>query len=320
MANRNPLAYTGRVLATTNRAGDAQFSSSEFSISNGVVSLNGTGVLKNVTLPSGSVTPSAGILQFANGSAMNIGGSGNTVTFAVVDATDSVKGAASFVAADFSVSSGAVSLVDTAVKSVTSDSGSATPASHAFGILGTNGITTTGLGENISVTGVNASDSQIGVASFALEDFDVTAGNVALKESLPSVANVTLSNAEIKALATTPIELVAAPGAGKVVQLVGALIKLNAGSEALTESGDNMGIKYTDASGVQVCTNIECTGFIDQTVDTYTNAVPSADAIVAATGAENQALVLDNLGSNFAGNASADATMDIQVMYRVVAI
>lgn len=135
-------------------------------------------------------------------------------------------------------------------------------------------------------------------------------------------ADVTLTSAQVKALAATQIQLVAAQGAGKVIQFHGALLKLvYGGSNAFTESSITFGIKYTDDTGVQVCTAIEATGFIDQTATTYTNAVPSADAIVAATGAENQALVLDNLGAGeVAGNAANDNTLVVRTYYSVVAI
>lgn len=207
MSDRNPLAYTGRISASTSRAGDAQFDAAQFSVVNGVVSN--------------------------------------------VDASASVKGVASFAAADFTVASGAVSL----------------------------------------------------------------------NEAIPNVASVSMTATEVKALATTPIELVAAPGAGKKIEFIGASLKLvYGGSNAFAESGDNLGIKYTDASGVQVSGTIECTGFIDQTASTYTNAIPAADAIVAASAAENAALVLDNLGSNFTGNAADDNTLEVSVCYRVVEI
>lgn len=134
-------------------------------------------------------------------------------------------------------------------------------------------------------------------------------------------ADVTLDATEIKALATTQIELVAAPSTGNSILFLGALLKLNyGGNNAFSESGDNLGIKYTDDSGVQVCTTIECTNFIDATADTYTNAVPSADNIVAASGAEAEALVLDNLGNNFSGNAANDNTMTVRVYYVVQAL
>lgn len=140
---------------------------------------------------------------------------------------------------------------------------------------------------------------------------------VTLAENYLRVATVTLTAAEVKALATTPIELVAAPGANKYIEFVGATLRLVAGSEAFTETDDNLGIKFENASGVQVSDTIECTGFIDQTVDTVTSAVPVKDAIVAESAAVNKALVLDNLADNFAGNASDDGALTVITAYRV---
>jgi len=170
-----------------------------------------------------------------------------------------------------------------------------------------------------AIAPVSGNISLVGSSSV---DVAGTAGQLAfsVNENLPQYVEVTLSATEIKALATTQIELVAAPGAGNVLRFLGASLKLVAGSEVLAESGDNLGIKYTDASGVQVSQNVECTGFIDQAADTYNNAEPAIDAIVAAASGENQALVLDNLGNNFTGNASDDAQLVISVLYRVVSI
>lgn len=128
-------------------------------------------------------------------------------------------------------------------------------------------------------------------------------------------ADVTITASQIKALATTPIALVAAPPAGSAHLFMGAMFKLNYGSEVFAESGDNLGIKYTNASGVQVSVTIETTGFIDQSFDTITNAIPVINTIVAATGAEAQALVLDNLNANITGNASDDSTVTVRTYY-----
>ncbi len=134
-------------------------------------------------------------------------------------------------------------------------------------------------------------------------------------ESYLQTVTVTIATAQVLLLATTPIEVVAAPGSDKIIEFLGAKIILNYNSVVYTESGDNLGIKYTNAAGVQVSQNIETTGFIDQAADFVTNALPSLDVIVSAAGSVNKALVLDNLGSNFgAGNSP----IDVQVRYRVV--
>lgn len=225
MTDRNPLAYTGRVSATTKRQGDCQFDSTDFTVTDGVVSLSGTGAVENLTAQSGTVTPSSGQLALAGATGqMSTSGSGSTITFT-------------------------------------------------------------------------------------------------LDEGIPRTADVSLTSAQVKALAATQIELVAAPGAGKAIHFMGALLKLTyGGTNAFTEAGDNLGIKYTDDSGVQVSSTIETTSFITATANTYTSAIPAGDAIVAATGAENQALVLDNLGSEIGGNAANDNTLEVSVIYRIVEV
>ncbi|MBT7929854.1 hypothetical protein HN682_08075 [Candidatus Peregrinibacteria bacterium] len=125
-----------------------------------------------------------------------------------------------------------------------------------------------------------------------------------------------LTAADIKGMAAAPFEMLPAPGAGQGYVFMGASLYLVAGSEVLTEAGDNMAFRYTDGSGVIVSETIESTGFIDNAADIFTNAIPVKDTIVAKTGIENQALVLDNTGgAEFAGNASNDAELRVTVYY-----
>jgi predicted RecA/RadA family phage recombinase len=147
----------------------------------------------------------------------------------------------------------------------------------------------------------------------------LTAGYSApLDASILRYTTVEVSNAEIKALRATPKELVAAPGANKFLEFVSAVLVNNGGANALTESADNMAVKYVDGSGAVASQTIEATGFIDQTAKTITNALPKIDAIVASASGANKALVLHNTGDGeYAGNAAADVTLSIKVAYRV---
>lgn len=117
-----------------------------------------------------------------------IAASGAGVTFSISDASTSAKGIASFDSNDFGVSSGAVSLNDAVVKSVSTDSGAATPSGHAFTVAGTtNEIETSGtsatvtiglpndvtIGNNLTVTGnlyVNGSTTQVNTSTTTIED------------------------------------------------------------------------------------------------------------------------------------------------------
>lgn len=143
-------------------------------------------------------------------------------------------------------------------------------------------------------------------------------GGFAWDERAIRYTTVALTNAEIKALRAAPKTLVAAPGAGKYLEFVGATLFLDYGTSALTESTANLAVKYVDGSGTQVSQTIEATGFIDQTADTATNAQPKIDAIAAKSACENKALVLHNLGAGeFGGNAGNDTVMRVSLAYRV---
>jgi hypothetical protein len=130
-----------------------------------------------------SIALASDTLTFTGGEGIDtsINSSTNTITIAAEDATISNKGVASFADADFNVTSGAVELKDTVVKSVTTDSGALTPATHGFSILGGEGIDVTHASSTITVAGEDASTSNKGVASFADANFTVSSGAVTAK-------------------------------------------------------------------------------------------------------------------------------------------
>ena len=129
-------------------------------------------------------------------------------------------------------------------------------------------------------------------------------------------AEVSITNAQMLALRATPKELVAAPGSGKVLEFVSAVLLFDY-TGAYTETADNMAVKYTDGSGAIVSETIEATGFVDATADTMTTAIAKADVIVAKSGSENKALVLHNTGDGEYGGGNASNAIRVKVAYRV---
>jgi hypothetical protein len=77
--------------------------------------------------------------------------------------------------------------------------------------------------------------------------------------------SVVVSSAEVLALNATVKALVAAPGADNMIEFVSAIVHKPAGTAyAAVGADDDLEIRYTDASGAQVNTLLECTGFVDQ--------------------------------------------------------
>ena len=116
---------------------------------------------------AGTAVATAGTITFNDGNGVLVSASGNAVSFTGVDATTTSKGVASFASADFDVASGAVSLEDTVVKSVTTDSGALTPSGHGFSILGGEGMDVTHTGTAITVAGEDATTTNKGIVELA---------------------------------------------------------------------------------------------------------------------------------------------------------
>lgn len=137
-----------------------------------------------------------------------------------------------------------------------------------------------------------------------------------------NVTSVNLTSAQVKALRATPQTIIAAPGAGKMIVVESVTLQLNyGGTNAFTESADNLVLQYTD-SGTDITASIETTGFIDQTADTVAIVYPATIATAAAaTAVVNEAVELFNTGDGeIAGNAANNNTLNVTVAYRVVDI
>lgn len=166
----------------------------------------------------------------------------------------------------------------------------------------------------------------VSAAGFMVDDTLVidengTVAADSMSESVLQTATVNITNSQLKNLRATPKTLVNAPGAGKMLQFIDAVLINNGGNNAITESDDNLAVRYENGSGVIVSQAIEATGFVTATAATRTSALAKIDAIVASSNAINKALVLHNTGDGeYAGNAANDVTLTVLVHYRVLTI
>lgn len=125
----------------------------------------------------------------------------------------------------------------------------------------------------------------------------------------------TITATNVKKLRETGTEIVAAPGAGKILEFVSAVLFLDYTAPVYTETNDNLAIRYSWASGTLASNPCEMTGFIDQSADTMTTCYPKADPIVAATAGVNFPLILHNEGDGEFG--AGNSVLRVRTTYRV---
>lgn len=128
---------------------------------------------------------------------------------------------------------------------------------------------------------------------------------------------VTITSAQLLALNATPITLVAAPGANMALIFEGMTIRKPAGvAYGGIAAGEDLAVKYTDASGAQVG-QCETTGFLDSAGNQirYVRPHTAASGVSDITPVDNAALVLHLLVGEI---ITGDSPLQIQVFYRVV--
>ena len=98
-------------------------------------------------------------------------------------------------------------------------------------------------------------------------EFERQVGNSAL-DAVREVVQVRLTPAQILALHTTPVQVVAAPGPNHAVLIerVIAEVPFNSAAYAGIAAGEDLQFRYTNAAGGQVF-EIETTGLLDVTAD-----------------------------------------------------
>ena len=256
-----------------------------------------------ITLSSDNAGFSDDVLTVSAGEGIDVSATGGTITVAGEDASVTNKGVASFATADFGVTSGAVSLNDAVVKTITTDSGALTPSTHGFSVLGGEGMNVTHSGTTVTITGEDASSSNKGVASFDSEDFDVTSGAVTIKSSGVDTAQIqdsAVTSAKIAAKTIVAGDI--ADGTITATQLSASAVVAN----TIADNSIALGTKTTGnyASAVTGTTNeVEVSGSAGEGTS-FQVGLPN-DVTIG-----NDLTVTNDLG--VAGNVTVDGNLTVE--------
>lgn len=158
----------------------------------------------------------------------------NTWQVGVVTATTSVKGIASYNSQDFTLSAGAVSIGDTFVNRVTTDSGILTPSGHGFSVLGGEGMDVTHASTTITVAGEAGSATNAGINSYTSDFHFVNQWQVGVVTATSSVKGIASFDSTDFTVTSGAVTV----NAERIEDIVGAMVTGN------TET--NITVTYTD--------------------------------------------------------------------------
>lgn len=128
-----------------------------------------------------------------------------------------------------------------------------------------------------------------------------------------------VTSAQLLALFATPQTIIAAQGAGiAVIPQRVAIYKPAGTAYAAVAAGEDLVLKYTNASGAQCSSVIETTGFLDQTTAQMRVAYPPASTGATAgdfNPVANAAVVLHLLVGEI---TTGDSPLHVEVLYDIV--
>jgi hypothetical protein len=164
--------------------------------------------------------------------------------------------------------------------SFVTNSGTAVPVANVLSILATNGVTDSGAGSTVTISGVNATTSTVGVASFNPLDFTVTGGEVSLLSGSAAVQTLTGNSG------------------GVIAPVLGNINTLGTGSITISGAGNTLTTQLTGLTansvlyGLGTATiGLVASGTTGQVLQTNTGAAPTfSTATYPSTTTINQIL------------------------------
>jgi hypothetical protein len=135
-------------------------------------------------------------------------------------------------------------------------------------------------------------------------------------------AAITLTNTQLKALNTTPISVISAPGAGVVIVPMSCTLKLDYGGTNAFSNSPALTL-YWGSGGTAILLILAAsnTGFSEATSNQYTFAFTglAGTQTQTATNLENKAVFIQ-ASANYTGNAANNNTIGLVITYYTVTI
>ena len=131
----------------------------------------------------------------------------------------------------------------------------------------------------------------------------------------PFSATTTLTAAQVAALETTPISLVAAPGSGLILEFISAIISFNYAANFTVTNADNKFVIQYDA-GVDVSESIDMNTFLEGSADAIRWVLPAATTDTNLLAHVNDKLEIFNEGTGDVTGGTG-STVVVKIMYRV---
>lgn len=141
----------------------------------------------------------------------------------------------------------------------------------------------------------------------------------ALPGNLQTTGPITITNAQIKALRSTPIQLIAAPAAGSMIAIVCVTVKFNYGGNDAFVSGGNLNVYAGSTAGI-LYSGINSAIYTGTTDNIYAVVGPQANGATSVGVLEATAIVLSTGTSDPTGNASNDNTLVVEVLYQTLTL
>jgi hypothetical protein len=142
-----------------------------------------------------------------------------------------------------------------------------------------------------------------------------------------SSVTLTLTNAQLKAISTTPVQIIAAQGSGAIIVPVQTVCKLNYGGTNAFTNSPTMRLLYGSVSNTNNCVQmvgVNNTAFCQATSNQYCTSNTlvgsgGSSGNISSTVGENT-IISVNGSTDFTGNAANNNTMTVVVLYYVLTI